>query len=102
VPQVSADDIRMIEQAIDRLDERLEPLRRFIMPGGTQLAATLHLARTVCRRAERACVALAAAEPLRAEVLVYLNRLSDYLFVAARTANAVAGRAETTWRGLRE
>jgi len=86
-----------LEATIDRWDAELPALRRFVVPGGTPSAAGLHLARAICRRAERAVVALAAAAPVDAAVLVYLNRLSDLLFVAARLANHRAGHAETLW-----
>jgi cob(I)alamin adenosyltransferase len=76
-----------LEKAIDRQNEHLQPLRSFILPGGTPAAAWLHLARTVCRRAERSVVTLTEAEAVNANVLIYLNRLSDYLFVLGRVAN---------------
>lgn len=89
----------ILEEEMDAWDEKLPPLATFILPGGTELAARLHLARTVCRRAERAVVALAAdaAEEVDPRLLVYLNRLSDWLFTAARAANAAAGRADVPW-----
>jgi cob(I)alamin adenosyltransferase len=83
-----------MEQLIDSLLEELEPLREFILPGGTQLGATLHLARTVARRAERMVTALAAAGEINPHALEYLNRLSDLLFVMARVANHRAGVKE--------
>ena len=85
-----------LEAAIDRLNEGLQPLRSFILPGGTPAAAWLHLARTVCRRAERAVVTLTHAEPVNPQVVVYLNRLSDFLFVLGRVANA-GGTADVLW-----
>ena len=88
--------IRELEQAIDDGDAELEPLRSFIVPGGTPKAAALHVARTVCRRAERRVVALDQDE-LPAIVVVYLNRLSDLLFTLARVANRRAGAGEVTW-----
>lgn len=91
-----------LEREIDVLEAELEPLKHFILPGGTPGAAALHVARTVCRRAERAAVALAAAESVNPAALRYLNRLSDWLFVVARAANARAGRAETVWKSSRE
>lgn len=96
-PRIGAEDVAMLERHIDELEEELEPLGRFILPGGSRLAATLHIARTVARRAERRAVTLAAREPVRAEVLAYLNRLSDLLFVMARRANAAAGVADEPW-----
>lgn len=97
VELLGADRVVALEQAIDRLEAGLEPLRNFILPGGSRTGALLHLARTVCRRAERSCVALAASEPPRSEVIRYLNRLSDFLFVAARTANARDRSPERRW-----
>ena len=80
-----------LEKAIDRLNAGLEPLHSFVLPGGTPAAAWLHLARTVCRRAERAVVTLMRTEKVNPHALVYLNRLSDFLFVLARVANAEKG-----------
>jgi cob(I)alamin adenosyltransferase len=88
--------IQGLEQTIDRLETELPPLRRFILPGGSSAGALLHLARTICRRAERRAVAL-GPEAVEADVLVYLNRLSDMLFVAARAANHRAGVPEVEW-----
>jgi len=96
-PPIGAQHVAVLEQAIDRLEERLEPLRNFILPGGSVKAAALHVARTVCRRAERAVVALAHDQTVDPDVLRYLNRLSDLLFVLARSANARAGVPDTTW-----
>jgi cob(I)alamin adenosyltransferase len=84
---------------IDAHDARLEPLRQFILPGGSLAAAQLHVARTACRRAERAAVALAADETVPAGALIFLNRLSDYLFTLARAANRAAGLPDVPWRG---
>jgi cob(I)alamin adenosyltransferase len=86
-----------LESTIDRWDGELPELRRFVVPGGTPASAALQLARAVCRRAERQVVALAAEVEVDPAVVVYLNRLSDLLFVAARLANQRAGRAETLW-----
>ncbi|HEY7056431.1 MAG TPA: cob(I)yrinic acid a,c-diamide adenosyltransferase [Vicinamibacterales bacterium] len=97
---VSAGDVTRLEQWIDTLDAQLPPLRRFILAGGSTAGATLHVARTVCRRAERAMVALAAAtgaDAFEPELLTYVNRLSDLLFVMARTANLRTGSAELEW-----
>lgn len=94
------DDARIaeLERAIDDCDAELEPLRAFIMPGGTPKAAALHVARTVCRRAERHVVDLASSEPeIPSIVVIYLNRLSDLLFSLARVANRRAGAGEVTW-----
>lgn len=86
--------VQELEQLIDRLLEELEPLREFILPGGSQAGAFLHLARTVARRAERSVVVLAEQEDINSHALIYLNRLSDYLFVAARVVNRRTGIAE--------
>ncbi|MEE9230320.1 MAG: cob(I)yrinic acid a,c-diamide adenosyltransferase [Acidobacteriota bacterium] len=85
-----------LELAIDRLNARLKPLHSFVLPGGTRVAAWLHLARTLCRRAERDVVALSQSEPVNSQVIMYLNRLSDLLFVMARHANRGPG-AEVLW-----
>jgi cob(I)alamin adenosyltransferase len=96
VLRVTAAQAGRLEPEIDRLNERLQPLRSFVLPGGTAAAAWLHLARTVCRRAERSVVTLKVADPVNPNVLVYLNRLSDLLFVLARVANE-DGRADVLW-----
>lgn len=90
-------EIRMLEESIDVQTAELEPLKQFILPGGSPLAAHFHIARTVCRRAERSLVALNDVEPVRAVVLTYVNRLSDWLFTAARTANLVSGVEDIKW-----
>jgi cob(I)alamin adenosyltransferase len=89
--------IRQLEQAIDAADLDLEPLKAFIIPGGTQKAATLHVCRTVCRRAERAVVKMQESEAIPALAIVYLNRLSDLLFTMARLASKMGGMPEETW-----
>lgn len=86
-----------LESMIDAMEALLPPLKNFILPGGSGAAATIHLARTVCRRVERLTVALAAEEPVPSEVITYLNRLSDLLFTAARAANAAVGVPDITW-----
>jgi cob(I)alamin adenosyltransferase len=95
---VSDADVAWLEQLIDRLEQKLEPLKTFILPGGSPAAAHLHWARTVSRRAERLVVTFAAVEPVRGEVLRYLNRLSDALFVAARAANQIANVPDVAWK----
>jgi cob(I)alamin adenosyltransferase len=95
--RISDKRIAQLEQAIDDGEEELDPLKAFIMPGGTPKAAALHVARTVCRRAERAVVRLGKVEEVPPIVVVYLNRLSDLLFVLARVANRRAGAGEVTW-----
>ena len=94
---IGTSDIDRLEAEIDRMEASLEPLKTFILPGGSRPAAALHLARTVCRRAERELVVLHRSEPVRTEVLGYVNRLSDYLFVAARFANSELRVADRPW-----
>ncbi len=90
--------IAALERLIDVYDARVPPLRTFILPSGSQAGALLHLARTVCRRAERAVVRLARDEPVNPALLTYLNRLSDLLFVLARYVNKAARKPESPWR----
>lgn len=97
LPSINQDEIEAMEHEIDRMDGKIPPLHAFILPGGTQTAAFAHVARTVCRRAERRMLDLNAAAPLFPSALEYINRLSDYLFVAAKYINAEAGVPETTW-----
>lgn len=94
--RVTAAQYERLEQAIDRRNEHLQPLRSFILPGGTPAAAWLHLARTVCRRAERSLVTLMTMEKVNPAALIYLNRLSDYLFVLSRVANG-NGSGDVLW-----
>ena len=95
--RISDERIAQMERSIDDGEAELEPLKEFIMPGGTPKAAALHVARTVCRRAERAVVRLQRDVEVPQVVIVYLNRLSDLLFVLARVANRRAGAGEVTW-----
>jgi cob(I)alamin adenosyltransferase len=95
--RIDEERIAQLERAIDDGEAELEPLRSFIIPGGTPKAAALHVARTVCRRAERRVVALARDVDLPELAVRYLNRLSDLLFVLARVANRRAGAGEVTW-----
>jgi cob(I)alamin adenosyltransferase len=97
--RIQDDDVTSLERWIDRLEAEMPPLRNFILPGGTPLAAQLHFARTVCRRAERRLVALAEEEAVDPRLVRYLNRLADLLFVLARWCNQRAGVVETEWRG---
>jgi cob(I)alamin adenosyltransferase len=99
---VTARHVEGLESAIDGLEEELEPLTQFILPGGTPTAAQLHLSRTVCRRAERVIVALSRqpGQDVPSVLVVYLNRLSDLLFVLARAVNRRAGVADIVWKGL--
>ncbi len=95
--RVREDDVKALEDSIDAMNEGLEALEEFILPGGGAVASTLHLGRTVCRRAERRCVELAETEEVDPQSICYLNRLSDWLFVAARLAAKACGEAEQTW-----
>ena len=100
--RITEEDVLVIERSVERFNAELEPLKEFVLPGGTQAAALCHVARTVCRRAETRIVALRVAEPVERDRLVpYLNRLSDLLFVAARLLNKESGREETLWRSKR-
>ena len=91
-------DIARLEGWIDRGELPLEPLKNFVLPGGSKSAAELHLARTVCRRAERRTLSAGRNSPIRPEVAIYLNRLSDLLFVLARYEYHVAGLSDIPWR----
>ena len=99
---VGTGQIEELETALDKLNADLPPLREFILPGGTPAAAACHLARTICRRAERRLVSLGKTEDLNPANLVYLNRLSDLLFVMARELNRLAGRTDVYWRHERK
>ena len=94
--RITQSQVDRLEELCDRANEGLEPLRSFVLPGGTDGAARLHLARTVCRRAERLAVGLAAIDSVNPLAIAYLNRLSDLLFILARGANA--GSAEPLWQ----
>lgn len=102
IARVCDDDVADVEAFIDTLEEELEPLRSFILPGGTRGAALLQLARTVCRRGERRLVTLTRAEPISPILIRYANRLSDLLFVMARVVNRRAGVPEPIWKGGRK
>ncbi len=91
-------DIDYLEKCIDYIDEQVQPIKAFILPYGTDLSARLHLARTVARRAERSVVSLASVEQVDPNVLVYANRLSDFLFTLARFANRAQGVPDTLWK----
>ncbi len=99
IVRVNADDIQRLESEIDAWEVMLPELKNFILPGGVDVAATLHVARTVCRRAERAITALAEQESINPDAQRYLNRLSDWLFVLARLVNHQQGATETPWSG---
>lgn len=103
VPELSPERVTALEGWIDELDRELEPLKAFVLPGGGPAGAQLHVARTVCRRAERRVLPLLEAQPdLEEVVLPYLNRLSDLLFTMARAANERAGRTERPWSWRRD
>lgn len=95
--RISAEHTAWLEQEIDRMTADLPPLRAFVLPGGTPAAAHIHVARTICRRAERAALVAAASEEIPADALVFLNRLSDFLFVLARYENQLSGVDEPVW-----
>lgn len=94
---IEASDIERLERVIDRVDDKLPKLTSFILPGGSELAARLHVARAICRRAEREFFGFYRDGELRLEIGIYLNRLSDLLFVLARNANALEGVADISW-----
>lgn len=96
-PRIEPRHVAALEELIDQLNEELPPLANFILPGGTPAAAQIHVARTICRRAERDALRLAAVEAIGASVVHYLNRLSDALFVMARFENLKTGTAEPLW-----
>ena len=95
--RIQISQVDRLEREIDAVNEALEPLTSFVLPGGTELAARLHLARAITRRAERSVMALAEAEPVNAQALAHINRLSDLLFVLARQANDL-GRSDVLWQ----
>ena len=99
VRRIVPKDAQHLEKLIDTAEAKLQPLKVFILPGGSQSAARLHFARTVCRRAERVVVRLSRNEEIGEGIVVYLNRLSDLLFVLARLANQVANVPEVKWKG---
>ncbi len=96
-PFVGDFQIETLEREIDEMEGALQPLQNFILPNGSPAGSALHLARTIVRRSERECVDLSHSEPLRQELIRYLNRLSDYLFVMARYVNQSLGKSETKW-----
>jgi cob(I)alamin adenosyltransferase len=98
IKRFAPEDARPLEKIMDALGEHLKPLRSFVLPSGSPVAARIHFARTVCRRAERAVVRLSRSEDIGEGIIVYLNRLSDMLFVLARYANHVAKVPETKWK----
>ncbi len=97
LPPLDDSMVHRLEMQIDSAEAELAPLREFILPGGSELAARLHIARTVCRRAERLLVDFAMDRPVPGIIVTYLNRLSDWLFVQARAANHRAGVSDVPW-----
>lgn len=97
IPDLLADDIELLENEMDQMNEVLPPLKHFVLPGGNTTVSYCHLARCVCRRAERLIVHLASESFVDSNITIYLNRLSDYLFVLARKLNADAKTAENIW-----
>lgn len=98
IERIGEEEIKHLEEAIDEMEEELEPLKNFILPGGAHAGATLHVARTVCRRAERAAVACGEQENISDYTVKFLNRLSDFLFVLARYENKYDATPEETWK----
>jgi len=98
VPSLIDDDITLLENEMDNMDTELTPLRAFVLPGGNQSVSFAHLARTVCRRAERLAIRLSAEEEVNPMIVKYLNRLSDYLFVLSRKMTQELGSEEITWK----
>jgi cob(I)alamin adenosyltransferase len=99
LPEVSEADIKILEDHIDEMEQQLPELRNFILPGGSELVSFIHLARTICRRAERICTTLDREIPLNPLILPFMNRLSDELFVLARWVSHTRGEAEKIWVG---
>ncbi len=97
LPDLHVEDIALLEQEMDRMNESLPDLTHFILPGGNSTVSFCHVARCICRRAERLTVHLAAESQVNENILIYLNRLSDYLFVLARKVNYSAGEPENIW-----
>ncbi len=97
-PRITEEHVRRLEKEIDIMQEQLAPLRTFVLPGGSEAAARIHICRTVCRRAERLTVETATRESINPENIKYLNRLSDFLFVLARRANLSANIPDIPWR----
>jgi len=98
VARITPHHAGQLEKYMDEVCDKLPPMDHFILPGGTELAARLHVARAVCRRVERRCVTLLRSEPVCQDIPIYLNRLSDLLFALARSANHQAGVADVPWR----
>ena len=102
LPEIKQEEVEMLEQGIDKMDEVLEPLKNFILPGGHPVVSHCHVVRCVCRRAERNVVALSEIEAIPPILIQYLNRLSDYFFVLARFLGKELGTAEVVWESRGE
>lgn len=102
MPELTQDDVTYLERHIDEMEQSLPELRHFILPGGSELVSFIHLARTVCRRAERVCTGLSREAPLHPIILPFLNRLSDELFVLARWVAHQSGEPEKIWLGRKQ
>lgn len=98
IPQLKSADVTLLEKEMDKMNESLPPMRSFVLPGGHELVSQCHIARCVCRRAERRVVSLARSEKVESIVLQYLNRLSDYLFVLSRKVSSDKKAIETPWK----
>ncbi len=98
--KISAEQIERLEAEMDIWDKELPDLKQFVLPGGSEQASLSHVARTVCRRAERELSALIKNKEIRSECLIYLNRLSDWFFLLARKCNQIEGRTDVPWEGL--
>ncbi len=101
IERVQEEDISQLEAAIDRMEQGVAPLKVFILPGGTEAAAHIHLARSICRRAEREIVRLSRSESINPLVLIMTNRMSDLLFVVGRVLNARSGLEDVPWNKMR-
>ena len=97
IQRINAEHVTLAEQWIDEVDAQNSPMTNFVLPGGTELAARLHIARTVCRRTERAMVRLSHDEPVNPQAIIFINRVSDLLFAMARRANREANVADVPW-----
>ncbi len=99
MPAVKTEDVQYLEKRIDAMNAQLLPLKAFLIPGGSRTSSHIHVARTICRRAERLCVRLSEEKPTDNTILQYINRLSDYLFVLSRLILKQKGRKESYWEG---
>lgn len=98
IPQIIPSDFEMLEKAIDEMETQLKPLSSFVLPGGHQIVSLCHVARTICRRAERLAIKLAEETPVQENLIIYLNRLSDFLFVLARFEAKNLGVDQIIWK----